>query len=77
MSSRGRGAFPAGTGPSGETLLLRVRERISDDLDAPAALRALDDWAAQAERSRQPRPEAGALVAATADALLGIDVAGA
>jgi L-cysteine:1D-myo-inositol 2-amino-2-deoxy-alpha-D-glucopyranoside ligase len=62
-------------GPAGDTItglktLTAVRERIADDLDAPGALRAVDEWAALAIRGEA----AGwaPLVRATVDAVLGI-----
>jgi L-cysteine:1D-myo-inositol 2-amino-2-deoxy-alpha-D-glucopyranoside ligase len=57
-------------GPSGDDLLAAVRRAIADDLNSPAALAAVDAWCA-AEGSDQAAP---ALVRATVDALLGIDL---
>jgi L-cysteine:1D-myo-inositol 2-amino-2-deoxy-alpha-D-glucopyranoside ligase len=63
-----RGAVTRGTGPSGEALLAAVREALTDDLDTPAALAAVDAWA----ETNGDDPSAPALVRDTADALLGI-----
>jgi L-cysteine:1D-myo-inositol 2-amino-2-deoxy-alpha-D-glucopyranoside ligase len=63
-----RGAVTRGTGPSGEALLAAVREALTDDLDTPAALAAIDAWA----ETNGDDPSAPALVRDTADALLGI-----
>jgi L-cysteine:1D-myo-inositol 2-amino-2-deoxy-alpha-D-glucopyranoside ligase len=67
-----------GTGaavPPAERVLAEVRERITDDLDAPGALAAVDHWA-EAVRSAPAlppaAPAAAALVRDTADALLGV-----
>jgi L-cysteine:1D-myo-inositol 2-amino-2-deoxy-alpha-D-glucopyranoside ligase len=66
-------ALPAA--PPAEQVLARVRERLADDLDAPGAIAAVDDWAGAA---LDTAPRAGwataapALVRDTADALLGV-----
>ncbi|MCW2501138.1 MAG: cysteine/1-D-myo-inosityl 2-amino-2-deoxy-alpha-D-glucopyranoside ligase, partial [Frankiales bacterium] len=55
-------------GPSGTAVLAAVRAALSTDLDTPAALAAVDAWCtADGEDTAAP-----ALVAALADALLGI-----
>ena len=59
-------------GPSGDILLAQVRAALADDLDAPAALAAVDRWAV----AEGDDPDAPALVAATVDALLGVRVDG-
>ncbi|MEH3034494.1 MAG: cysteine--1-D-myo-inosityl 2-amino-2-deoxy-alpha-D-glucopyranoside ligase [Aeromicrobium erythreum] len=61
-------ARPA-AGASG-TVLEAVREALSLDLDAPAALAAVDEWAA----TDGDDPTAGAEVAALVDALLGVEL---
>ncbi|TAK69648.1 MAG: cysteine--1-D-myo-inosityl 2-amino-2-deoxy-alpha-D-glucopyranoside ligase [Actinomycetota bacterium] len=74
---RWRKAFEAQSGPSGEQLLSAVRERLSDDLDAPGALAAVDAWVGATELGADVvDPQAPALAAATVDALLGVEVAG-
>ncbi|GAA0967332.1 cysteine--1-D-myo-inosityl 2-amino-2-deoxy-alpha-D-glucopyranoside ligase [Acrocarpospora macrocephala] len=66
--SRWRTAVARPSGPDGLTLLDRVRERMADDLDAPGALAAIDEWAS----NEGTDPDAPNLVRDTADALLGI-----
>ncbi|SNY42103.1 cysteine--1-D-myo-inosityl 2-amino-2-deoxy-alpha-D-glucopyranoside ligase [Paractinoplanes atraurantiacus] len=70
--ARWRSAAAAPSGPSGEGLLAAVRESLSDDLDAPAALAVVDAWAEAALSSVGDDEEAPALMARTVDALLGI-----
>jgi len=76
-----RWAISVPTAPSADTTLAKVREALADDLRAPAALDALDDWAHRALNSSepptpesQPASEAGELIAATTDALLGVQL---
>jgi len=78
---RWRRATAGAAGPDAAGLLDRLRERLADDLDAPAALRAVDAWVDSAlARSAGPAHSAGsdpvdgapALVAAAVDALLGV-----
>ena len=59
-------------GPDGTRLLTEVRDALGRDLDTPAALAAVDAWAAG------PGADAGApaLVRQTVDALLGVDLTG-
>jgi len=67
-----RGAVRAGVdgeaGVSAEEVLDQVRRHLSNDLDTPAALAAIDDWA----RSGRRTPADRRLIAELADALLGI-----
>ncbi|HEY2266983.1 MAG TPA: cysteine--1-D-myo-inosityl 2-amino-2-deoxy-alpha-D-glucopyranoside ligase [Streptosporangiaceae bacterium] len=72
---------PPGTEPANpaELVLAAVRARIADDLDAPGALAAVDQWAdallATPPSALTPADLAGArLVRDTADALLGISL---
>jgi L-cysteine:1D-myo-inositol 2-amino-2-deoxy-alpha-D-glucopyranoside ligase len=65
-------ALPAG--PDATATLDRVRARLADDLDTPAALTAIDRWATDALTRGGADPDAPALVAATADALLGVAI---
>ncbi|MBO0830093.1 MAG: cysteine--1-D-myo-inosityl 2-amino-2-deoxy-alpha-D-glucopyranoside ligase [Streptosporangiales bacterium] len=67
-----RTAAAAAAGPSGTVLLDAVRERLADDLDAPGALAAVDDWAAAVARGEGGDTSAPGLVRATVDALLGV-----
>jgi L-cysteine:1D-myo-inositol 2-amino-2-deoxy-alpha-D-glucopyranoside ligase len=56
--------------PSADELVERLREALADDLDAPAALAAIDTWAAD-EGSDE---SGGAEVRQAIDALLGVRV---
>jgi L-cysteine:1D-myo-inositol 2-amino-2-deoxy-alpha-D-glucopyranoside ligase len=61
--------------PSGANVLAAVRERLSDDLDAPGALAAVDDWASAVLSASALPPGSrvsAALVRDTVDALLGV-----
>ena len=69
---RWREAVAAPTGPPADAVLAGVRAALSDDLDAPKALAAVDRWAEDQRLRGGPDPEAPALVRATVDALLGI-----
>ncbi|OYO20211.1 cysteine--1-D-myo-inosityl 2-amino-2-deoxy-alpha-D-glucopyranoside ligase [Enemella evansiae] len=53
-------------------VLAEVRRALADDLDAPAALRAIDDWAAASIDADGDDTEAPGQVAELADALLGV-----
>jgi L-cysteine:1D-myo-inositol 2-amino-2-deoxy-alpha-D-glucopyranoside ligase len=57
-------------------VLQAVRERLADDLDAPAALAAIDTWvdAALAAPPDSVAPGEIRLIRDTADALLGISL---
>ncbi|MBB5084389.1 cysteine--1-D-myo-inosityl 2-amino-2-deoxy-alpha-D-glucopyranoside ligase [Nonomuraea endophytica] len=71
--SRWREATALPSGPRADDLLAEVRARLSDDLDAPGALAAVDTWVTQALADGPgPDPEAPALVRALTDALLGV-----
>ncbi|MFD0690386.1 cysteine--1-D-myo-inosityl 2-amino-2-deoxy-alpha-D-glucopyranoside ligase [Actinomadura fibrosa] len=65
---RWRAAVARPAGPAAAGVAAEVRERLADDLDAPAALAAIDAWAA-AEGTDETAP---AQVRAIADALLGV-----
>ncbi|MET0930566.1 MAG: cysteine--1-D-myo-inosityl 2-amino-2-deoxy-alpha-D-glucopyranoside ligase [Aeromicrobium sp.] len=66
-----RAAVARTVAPSGEALVARIRAALADDLDAPAALAAVDAWAAD---DTAQDPQAGRTVHAALDALLGVDV---
>ncbi len=70
--ARWRQAVALDHGPAAEPVLDRVRERLADDLDTPAALSAVDRWADDALTRGGPSPSAPALVRDLTDALLGI-----
>ncbi len=67
---RWRRAVAAPTAPSADRVVTALREAISDDLNTPRALAAVDDWAS----GRGSDPEAGTQVALAVDALLGVDL---
>lgn len=66
---RWRTALATPAGPDAAVLLAAVRAALRDDLDAPRALLAMDDWAAAAGAGD---PSAPAQVTAILDALLGV-----
>jgi L-cysteine:1D-myo-inositol 2-amino-2-deoxy-alpha-D-glucopyranoside ligase len=63
-------AAPPTSATSAASVLGAVRERLADDLDAPAALTVIDAWADAVLAG--PEPADGSLVRETIDALLGI-----
>lgn len=69
-----RAALSAPAAAPGEPLLAVVRARLSDDLDASGALRAVDDWARATLDGEQPDPAAPALAADLLDTLLGVNL---
>jgi L-cysteine:1D-myo-inositol 2-amino-2-deoxy-alpha-D-glucopyranoside ligase len=70
---RDAAALPAA--PAADDLLDRLRTHLADDLDTPAALAAVDAWAAAAAERRGTDAAAPALVRDAVDALLGVDLA--
>ncbi|MFF3439295.1 cysteine--1-D-myo-inosityl 2-amino-2-deoxy-alpha-D-glucopyranoside ligase [Streptosporangium sp. NPDC002721] len=70
--ARWRSAAGLQTGPDAGVVLERVRARMADDLDAPGALAAVDDWAERALSEGGSDPNAPVLVRETVDALLGV-----
>jgi L-cysteine:1D-myo-inositol 2-amino-2-deoxy-alpha-D-glucopyranoside ligase len=69
---RWRSAVDRPTGPDATGTLQRVRELLSDDLDAPHALAAVDRWATEQLTRGGDDVEAPRLVSRTVDALLGV-----
>ncbi|MGW8375679.1 cysteine--1-D-myo-inosityl 2-amino-2-deoxy-alpha-D-glucopyranoside ligase [Streptomyces sp. ODS28] len=67
-----RSAVSRPDGPAAEGMLESVRAALADDLDSPAALRAVDAWAAEQERAGGDDEGAPGLVSRTVDALLGV-----
>ncbi|ABK52944.1 cysteinyl-tRNA synthetase [Acidothermus cellulolyticus 11B] len=63
-----RAAVRRPRGAPGDGLLAAVRDRLADDLDAPGAIALIDEWTTQDGDD----PDAPTLVAAMADALLGV-----
>jgi L-cysteine:1D-myo-inositol 2-amino-2-deoxy-alpha-D-glucopyranoside ligase len=70
--ARWREAVERPTGPPADDLLAAVRRHLADDLDAPAALVAVDGWAEAALSGDGSDAGAPDLVRATVDALLGV-----
>jgi len=70
--ARWRAAVALPAGPAGGALLAEVRRSLADDLDAPAALRAVDAWAAEALRRTGTDARAPGLIRDVVDALLGV-----
>jgi L-cysteine:1D-myo-inositol 2-amino-2-deoxy-alpha-D-glucopyranoside ligase len=66
-----RSALSAPAGADGDALLAAVRAALADDLDTPAALRAVDDWC-ESTVAGGADPAAPAHVATALDALLGV-----
>jgi L-cysteine:1D-myo-inositol 2-amino-2-deoxy-alpha-D-glucopyranoside ligase len=69
------GLVPAGASavPAADAVLATVRERLADDLDAPGAVAAIDEWAdAVLAGPGGAGPADAALIRDTADALLGV-----
>ncbi len=59
-------------GPPAEALVEEIREALANDLDAPAALAAVDRWAALQEESGGTDMGAPGVVSRAVDALLGV-----
>jgi len=60
------------TGPPATRVLDEVRTRLADDLDAPAALVAIDRWAEEQRLRGGDDPAAPGIVSRMSDALLGV-----
>ncbi|MFI9722476.1 cysteine--1-D-myo-inosityl 2-amino-2-deoxy-alpha-D-glucopyranoside ligase [Streptomyces sp. NPDC052396] len=69
---RWRTAVSRPDGPAAEALLEEIREALADDLDAPAALAAVDRWAAAQAADGGTDTGAPGLVSRAVDALLGV-----
>jgi L-cysteine:1D-myo-inositol 2-amino-2-deoxy-alpha-D-glucopyranoside ligase len=70
--ARWRSAASRDAGPDAAPVLARVRDRLSDDLDTPGALTAVDRWADETLTRGGSDSGAPALIRDTVDALLGI-----
>ncbi|MER7763214.1 cysteine--1-D-myo-inosityl 2-amino-2-deoxy-alpha-D-glucopyranoside ligase [Streptomyces sp. NPDC097619] len=70
--ARWRAAVSRPDGPSADALVEEVRAALSEDLDAPAALAAVDRWAALQDTAGGTDEAAPGLVSRTVDALLGV-----
>jgi L-cysteine:1D-myo-inositol 2-amino-2-deoxy-alpha-D-glucopyranoside ligase len=71
---RWREAVARPTGPAAVGTLARVRELLTDDLDAPHALAAVDRWVRDQLTRGGDDPEGPRLVSRTVDALLGVSL---
>ncbi|AKA02945.1 cysteine--1-D-myo-inosityl 2-amino-2-deoxy-alpha-D-glucopyranoside ligase [Streptomyces noursei] len=69
---RWRSAVSRPDGPPAEELLEELRAALADDLDAPAALAAVDRWAASQQDGGGTDEGAPGLVSRAVDALLGV-----
>jgi L-cysteine:1D-myo-inositol 2-amino-2-deoxy-alpha-D-glucopyranoside ligase len=69
---RWRAAVSRPDGPSAEAVVEEIREALADDLDAPAALAAVDRWAALQEREGGTDTGAPGVISRAVDALLGV-----
>jgi L-cysteine:1D-myo-inositol 2-amino-2-deoxy-alpha-D-glucopyranoside ligase len=70
--SRWREAVTLDAAPPADELVLRLRTHLADDLDTPAALAAVDSWAAGALEGRGADRGAPQLARVALDALLGV-----
>ncbi|MFF8787519.1 cysteine--1-D-myo-inosityl 2-amino-2-deoxy-alpha-D-glucopyranoside ligase [Streptomyces sp. NPDC015125] len=70
--ARWRAAVSRPDGPSADALLEELRTALADDLDSPAALAAVDRWAAAQESGGGSDEGAPGLVSRAVDALLGV-----
>jgi len=68
----GSGQGGASQGGAGQRVLTVMRERLADDLDAPGAIAAVDEWAAAAASAPGGPDGSGTLIRRAVDALLGI-----
>ncbi|MFR9722970.1 cysteine--1-D-myo-inosityl 2-amino-2-deoxy-alpha-D-glucopyranoside ligase [Streptomyces sp. MS19] len=72
--ARWRAAVSRPDGPPADGLVAEVRAALADDLDAPAALAAVDRWAAAQEADGGTDTGAPGVVSRAVDALLGVAV---
>ncbi|MDH6192268.1 cysteinyl-tRNA synthetase [Streptomyces sp. CZ24] len=70
--ARWRAAVSRPDGPDASAVVEQVRAALADDLDAPAALRAVDAWAQLQETEGGTDEGAPGVVSRTVDALLGV-----
>ena len=70
--TRWREAARLAAGLNADNVLAEVRAALAHDLDAPAALAAVDAWAGASVTIDSDDTEAPALVARVCDALLGV-----
>lgn len=74
--ARWRAAASRQVGPSTGRLVRDIRTALGDDLDAPAALRSLDEWSEEALAGLGDDESAPASACAAVDALLGVELLG-
>jgi L-cysteine:1D-myo-inositol 2-amino-2-deoxy-alpha-D-glucopyranoside ligase len=74
--ARWREAAALHAAPDAADLVSRLRTHLADDLDTPAALAAVDDWAAEALHRGGRDRQAPALARDAVDALLGVALRG-
>lgn len=67
-----RGAVSAPAGPEALPVIEKIRSALSNDLRAPSALDAIDDWAMAQQAGAGSDAEAPGLIAHAVDALLGV-----
>ncbi|MDI2027293.1 cysteine--1-D-myo-inosityl 2-amino-2-deoxy-alpha-D-glucopyranoside ligase [Saccharopolyspora sp. TS4A08] len=72
--SRWREAVALSSGPAAAEAIAGLREALSNDLDAPGALRAIDAWVESALVSGGDDASAPGAIRAAADALLGVEL---
>jgi L-cysteine:1D-myo-inositol 2-amino-2-deoxy-alpha-D-glucopyranoside ligase len=70
--ARWRAAVSRPDGPDAQATLDEIRARLADDLDAPGALRAVDEWAVRASTAGGTDLGAPGVVSRAVDALLGV-----
>jgi L-cysteine:1D-myo-inositol 2-amino-2-deoxy-alpha-D-glucopyranoside ligase len=70
--ARWQDAVARPSGPPADEALDGIRRRLADDLDTPAALRAVDRWVEQAEKGGGTDPGAPGVVSRAVNALLGV-----
>lgn len=70
--ARWRAAVALPAGPDAEVVLQAVRRHLSNDLDTPAALAAVDRWATEALSGAGDDPTAPSLIRSVTDGLLGV-----
>jgi L-cysteine:1D-myo-inositol 2-amino-2-deoxy-alpha-D-glucopyranoside ligase len=69
---RWRRAVHGPTGPAATATITRIRDHLSDDLDTPKALAAVDAWANEALTGHGPDADAPGQIRTAVDALLGV-----
>ena len=69
-----RRAVDRGPGADSADAVAAVRRHLADDLDTPAALAAVDDWARRTLDGHPDDPDAGRVLRVAVDALLGVEL---